>query len=68
MFESDSEGPNKDQPNGVFIATGSPRRPLQKAAGQNNSGTSAPISRVTEALSTFGKAKSHNVAFPLFRI
>ena len=59
MLESDSERPNKDHLNGVLIATGSLRRPLRKVAGQNNSGTLAPINRVTEAPSTCGKAKLH---------
>ena len=38
--------PNKNHPKGVLIATGSPWRPLRKAAGQNYSGTSAAITRV----------------------
>ena len=47
--EGDKEGPNSDHPKGVSIAQGVPRGPFLALYIQNNSGTSAPIKRLTDA-------------------
>ena len=58
VLDVESEGPSRDQPKGVCIAIGSPRRLLPALIGQNNSGTFAPISNVTVEPLSVGKDRS----------
>ena len=56
--EGERDGTKNDKPKGVSITMGSQQPLLQTLNEQNSSGTSAPISKVTEAPFTIGKTMS----------
>ena len=47
--DEESDGPRRDQPKIDLKAIGCPRPPLRTSVGQNTSGTSTPMSKVTVA-------------------